>query len=154
MFAVLGSVEGQSVLDLYAGSGALGIEALSRGAERAVFVENDRRALVCIRQNIERLGIAERAIVVPVGAEAAAPVLAPKAPFDLVLCDPPWAALERAARAVSALVPLLREGARVLIEHPAGEVPSVPGLVVVDVRHWGDTGATFLERVADPVAGK
>lgn len=152
MFAILGSVDGERVLDLYAGSGALGIEALSRGAAQAVFVENDRRALACIRRNVERLGLGDRAGVLGVGAEAAASVLASKGPFDLVLCDPPWSALDRATRALSTLLPLFAEGARVVIEHPAGAAPSIPGLLAVDVRRWGDTGATFLERHADPLA--
>jgi len=81
-----------TVLDLFAGSGALGIEALSRGAAHATFVESDRAALATLRANIERCGLADRATVVAGSAErfldrrAAA-----ERPFDLTLLDPPYA---------------------------------------------------------------
>jgi len=93
LFSTLGPhVAGSRVLDLYAGSGALGIEALSRGAEAATFVERDRRAASAIRANLEATGLAGQALVVEAPVErflASAPPDA--APFDLVLADPPYA---------------------------------------------------------------
>lgn len=84
----LGSFEGLSVADLFAGSGALGLEALSRGAASATFVERDSAALAIIRRNAERLGANERARIIPGSALA----LPRAGPFDLILADPPYAA--------------------------------------------------------------
>jgi len=93
------------VLDLFAGSGALGIEALSRGATHAVFVESDRRALAVLWANLDDLGLRERATVVAGDARAylAGPV--PGA-FGLILADPPY------AQGVASLLPLLARGDR------------------------------------------
>jgi 16S rRNA (guanine966-N2)-methyltransferase len=92
LFSSLGpAVAGARVLDLYAGSGALGIEALSRGAEEAVLVERNRAALSTIRENLRRTRLAERAVVV--GVDVRAFVTRDDkngAPFDLVLIDPPY----------------------------------------------------------------
>lgn len=82
----LGSFEGLRVADLYAGSGALGIEALSRGAAHVTFVERDAAAVRAIRANLDKLGAAERGDV----RAASALHLPPAAPFDLVLADPPY----------------------------------------------------------------
>jgi 16S rRNA (guanine966-N2)-methyltransferase len=152
MFSILGDVSGANVLDLYAGSGALGIEALSRGAARAVFVESDRKALACLRDNVERLELAPRARVVGARAEAATSAIGTSGGFTLVLCDPPWAALDRAVALLSRLRSLFASGARVVLEHPARLSPEVPGLAAYDTRRWGDTGATFFECSADPAA--
>ena len=83
----LGSFEGLRVADLYAGSGALGLEALSRGAAHATFVEKDPGALAAIRANLASLKAADRADVLP----SSAAKLVPAQPFDLVFADPPYA---------------------------------------------------------------
>lgn len=83
----LGSFEDLRVADLYAGSGALGLEALSRGAAFACFVEQDPRAIAAIRANVEALGAVERSRVLARSAEA----LPPEQPFDLIFADPPYA---------------------------------------------------------------
>jgi 16S rRNA (guanine966-N2)-methyltransferase len=83
----IGSFEGLRVADLYAGSGAVGLEALSRGAAHATFVENERGALAAIRANIAALRAADRVDVRPLSAAR----LAPSQPFDLVFADPPYA---------------------------------------------------------------
>ena len=85
----LGAVEGATVIDLFAGSGALGIEALSRGAAHCTFVEPERAALTAIRANLATAGVAGRATVEPRTAEAY--LAANPAPVDLALCDPPYA---------------------------------------------------------------
>lgn len=94
LFSSLGPrVEGARVLDLYSGTGAMGIEALSRGAERAVLVERNRLALRTIRENLERTRLADRAHVRP--GEVPGMLMGDDksgAPFDLVLADPPYAA--------------------------------------------------------------
>lgn len=85
----LGSFEELAVADLFAGTGALGLEALSRGAAHCTFVEKDRAALAILGRNIERLGAGERADVRAVAVEH---MPAPARPFDLVLMDPPYGA--------------------------------------------------------------
>jgi 16S rRNA (guanine966-N2)-methyltransferase len=83
----LGSFEQLRVADLFAGSGALGLEALSRGAALATFVENDAKAIAVLRRNADKLGAADRVQVLPGSALA----LPRSEPFDLVLADPPYA---------------------------------------------------------------
>ena len=96
----LGSFDELAVADLFAGTGALGLEALSRGAAHCTFVEKDRMALASLRRNIDRLGAAERA---DLRAQAVEHVPPPPRPFDLILMDPPYGAglaqpgLDRAA---------------------------------------------------------
>jgi 16S rRNA (guanine(966)-N(2))-methyltransferase RsmD len=89
----LGVVEGARVLDLFAGTGALGIEALSRGAQTGTFVDSDRRSVSLVRDNLAATGLAERAVVVQADALQwlqSSPVRPPSAPFDLALLDPPY----------------------------------------------------------------
>jgi len=151
LFDILGpSVAGARVLDLFAGTGAVGIEALSRGAARAVFVEKNRDALRALRANLAalRLGRAE-ARVVAGDALAALPVLATsEAPFDLVFVDPPYAG-ELAERALVALAgsPLIVPGSRVVVQHSARASLTPPaGLTAArPPRRFGDTALTFLE---------
>jgi len=149
LFGSLGALEGPRVLDLFAGTGALGIEALSRGAASAVFVEHARDALDCLRSNLTALALGEpEARVVRADARAALRRLAGEgARFDLVLLDPPYAA-GLLASVLQGLVELglLAPGARVVVEsahrHP---VPEVPGLSPIAARRYGDTTLTQLE---------
>ncbi len=146
-FARLGDLEGAAVLDLYAGSGALGVEAVSRGAAAVVFVERAPRCLSVLRANIESLGLGPVARVVRGDAPRAIQRLGRSGQrFDLVLLDPPYASNE-AGRALEALVAsgILARGARVVVEsgrrHP---VPEVAGLVPLDERRYGETVITRL----------
>lgn len=161
LFSILSDVSGARVLDLYAGSGALGIEALSRGAAHAVFVEAARPALGCLRDNLESLGLAkEHSQIVPLRVAAAHAQLRLRAPFDLVLCDPPWKDVPLALAELTALAEagLFAEGARVVLEHSAKAPPAAPAnpgtgagaLFVVDQRRWGDTGVTLFGLPGDP----
>ncbi len=88
MLMSLGGVEGLVVADLWAGSGSFGIEALSRGAERAIFVERGREALACLGRNLAALEFEDRAAVVPGPVLTVLPTLAP---VDIAFCDPPYA---------------------------------------------------------------
>jgi 16S rRNA (guanine966-N2)-methyltransferase len=150
LFAVLGDVAGVNVLDLYAGSGALAIEALSRGAARAVCVETARPAIMVIRDNVTSLGLEKRLTLVTRRVEECAPLLVAHAPFELVLVDPPYADVPSGALA-RALGPLLANrsellgpDALVVLEHAARDpAPVLPGLVHEDDRRWGDTAAAF-----------
>jgi 16S rRNA (guanine966-N2)-methyltransferase len=86
-----GAVEDAVAVDLFAGSGALGVEALSRGASHVTFVDEDRAALQAIRRNVETCGVGDRATVVAARAERWLDGLAPGTRFDLAFCDPPYA---------------------------------------------------------------
>ena len=90
VFAIIGPVDGDRVLDLFAGSGALGIEALSRGAAHATFVDAGKPALLAIRDNLRELGLESRATVIPGDAVATAARHAPSTPWRLVFVDPPY----------------------------------------------------------------
>lgn len=150
LFSILGDVTGLRVLDLYAGSGALGIEALSRGAAFALFVEAGRPAVISLRENLSKLDLGAVSKLLPLRAEAAP--LAAAGPFDLVLCDPPW---RDAQAALDLLDQLARQGvfapdARVVLEHAAKDtLAAPPALEVRDERRWGDTAITFF-RLAGP----
>jgi len=85
-----GALAGARVVDLFAGSGALGIEALSRGAAHVVFVERDRRALACLRSNLRALGLERRATTMCADVWRALPLLAGERPPDVILADPPY----------------------------------------------------------------
>lgn len=145
LFSALGPVEGASVLDLYAGTGALGIEALSRGAGRAVFVESERLALAALRQNLVSLGLEDRARVLAAAVERVAAQVAALAPFDLVFADPPYARLPEAAARLEVLASggVLAPGARLVLEHAARDAPpAIRGLEARRQRTYGDTAIT------------
>ncbi len=150
LFARL-ALEGARVLDLYAGSGALGIEALSRGAASAVFVERAPRSLAALRENLAALDLEERSQVRTGDAARAVRRLAAEgARFDLALLDPPYASGE-AARALEALrdTGLLAPGATVVIEGSRRHsLPRVRGFRLRDQRRYGDTLVTRLERAS------
>ncbi len=143
VFTVLGQFfEGGAVLDLYAGTGAMALEALSRGCERAVCVEQDRKAAEALRHNAERCGFAERVEIRREAVEAALPRL-PRHAFALAFVDPPYATGPEAA--LSALAPLLAAGAAVVAEHDARRPPPerVAGLALADRRSYGSTGISI-----------
>jgi 16S rRNA (guanine966-N2)-methyltransferase len=137
------------VLDLYAGTGALAIEALSRSAARAVLVENDRAALEMLRRNLSVTGTANAASVVAGDAAAFVGGAPPEdAPFDLVFCDPPYDFESPALDEV--LAPFATrewtsEEAIVVVERPVGVAsPNVEGLPIAWERKFGDTLVFFL----------
>jgi 16S rRNA (guanine966-N2)-methyltransferase len=153
----LGSLDGKHVLDLYAGSGAVGLEALSRGASHVLLVESDARAAAVIKANIAAVGIAgatvvtdraERLLARPPGAPRAAPEGAPRAAqgrYDLVFADPPYAVT---AAAVTRALALLADGwladqALVVVERAtrSGPLDWPPGYMQGKSRRYGE--ATF-----------
>jgi pantetheine-phosphate adenylyltransferase len=156
LFARLGDCDGARVLDLYAGSGSLGIEALSRGAARAVFVERSAPAISTLHANLAALDLAPRARVVRGDAPRALERLAREGErFDLVLVDPPYASGE-AARALAALsgAGILAPGATLVVEGSRrDELAAPPGLVVLDERRYGDTKITRFAEAAGPAGG-
>lgn len=141
LFAMLGDVEGARVLDLFAGTGALGIEALSRGAGRAVFVEPDRSAIEAIETNIAALGLdGEQAQVRREHAdEALERARKRKETYDLILIDPPYGqALQLGPRLSAALAGVLASRARVVTESDR-RMPLRLGLAVEKQRRYADT---------------
>lgn len=147
LFSVLASVEGARVLDLYAGTGALGIEALSRGAASAVFVESARPAIAALRDNLTSLGLQTKARVITEPVARAIPRLAQDAAstFDLVFADPPYDDVDEALAALEALVPVLDPAARLILEHSSRRPPRVTSaLTLVRTRTYGDSALAFL----------
>jgi 16S rRNA (guanine966-N2)-methyltransferase len=135
----LGSFEDLRVADLFAGSGALGFEALSRGAASATFVENDQTALAAIRRNAEKLG-ADVKIV-----SGSALALPRSEPFDLVFADPPYAAGSGTAVARSVFkAGWLAPGGWISIETSREDDVGAPGLELDVVRNVGRARLTLL----------
>ncbi len=134
-----GLVEDAVVVDLYAGSGALGIEALSRGAARCTFVERDRAALKALRDNIAALKIADRCTVVTSDVLAWVPAARG---FDIALVDPPYA-----FDAWPALLGLLH--AHYAVCESGREVVAPPGWQTWRSKKYGRTWSTVLEREGD-----
>jgi 16S rRNA (guanine966-N2)-methyltransferase len=135
LFSILGDVSGARVLDLYAGSGALGIEALSRGAESAVFVERDPRAATAIRRNLDALGVEQDVIRQDVLRFLARG----EGTFDLVFCDPPYDSGPRLAGPLSERLPaVLSRDARIVTESDR-RTPLELSLPLVTERAYGDT---------------
>ncbi len=132
---------GARVLDLFAGTGALGLEALSRGAAQATFVDSGRPALALLRANIERLGAADRAAVIARDAARLGPCAAP---FDLVFLDPPYGR-SMGERAITAALSggWLAAGALVAWEE-SGPIAPPLGLTLLDARRYGGTMISLL----------
>ena len=153
VFNILGaSVQGTCVLDLYAGSGSLGIEALSRGARRAVFVEQAPQAASVLHANLQSLSIDDPAVaqIVRRSIEPSIPTLRSVGPFDLCLVDPPFAAVRdgSALRAVELVVSagVFAQGATLVLEIPSDQPdPALCGLDLVDVRGYGDTRVVYYQ---------
>jgi 16S rRNA (guanine966-N2)-methyltransferase len=136
----LGSFEDLRVADLFAGTGALGLEALSRGAGHCTFIDNDRAAVAALRHNVDRFSAAERADIRAQAVEYAPP---PVRPCDLVLIDPPYATgLAAMALARIANPGWLAPGAWVSVETD-GERPALPASLTIEAeRRFGK--ATIL----------
>jgi len=137
LFSILGPVDALTVLDLYAGSGALGIEALSRGAAAAVFVESDGTAADVIDENLTALGADNGEVV-------RRDVLgwlrsAEEHAFDLVFCDPPYDAAARIAQSLTELLPRVTAPQALIVTESSKRNPLVIDLPLIDERTYGDT---------------
>jgi 16S rRNA (guanine966-N2)-methyltransferase len=143
---------GARVLDLYAGSGGLGLEALSRGAAVVTFVERAQPAVTALRRNIETVGLPGATVVVGDVAKALRGEVE-GGPFDLVLADPPYRMPEAELAAVlKALAGHLTDGAAVVIERAArdGSPPWPADLLPGSPRRYGDTALHRADRVPPP----
>ncbi len=140
----LGSFEGLHVADLFAGTGALGLEALSRGAAHCTFVDNDRNAVASIQRNIAAFGAGERADIRAQGVEHAPP---PPRPFDVVFMDPPYAAgLAEMTLGRICNSGWIAPGGLVSLETDRDRPPAPQGFVIEAERRFGKASILLLRR--------
>lgn len=148
LFSMLGDIEGDSVLDLFAGTGALGIEALSRGAAEVIFVERDRHALQALRGNLAALGLSQQVrpqaqVRVKDALKALDDAISGGEKFDLIFLDPPYAhAGDLGPRLALQLPKVLSQGGLTVVESDRRE-PLQIGLPVRRQRLYGDTSITI-----------
>jgi 16S rRNA (guanine966-N2)-methyltransferase len=145
LFSILGSLEGQRVLDLFAGSGALAIEALSRGAASAVLVENDRDALAAIRANLAPLGDAAADVV---RADALTWLRQGRGPYDLVFLDPPYSSARKLAEPLSQALPAVLSPNALIVSESDKRDPLTLAFPLEDERTYANTRIA-IHRAAD-----
>ena len=131
------AIVGAKVLDLFAGTGALGIEALSRGAEHCTFIERDRDALVSLQENIKTLNLTDRSTVVRADAISG---LARYTKIDLVLADPPYDFVKWQQLLDQLSVPLV-------VAESGREITGISGWESTRAKRYGRTHVTYLRRV-------
>jgi 16S rRNA (guanine966-N2)-methyltransferase len=139
LFSILGPVEGYRVLDLYAGSGALGIEALSRGAEHATFVEQHSRTADILRFNLAALDAVEDSEVVVWDTLLWLQSVAGTASFDLALIDPPYSSAPHLGNPLSELLPRVLAPNATIVTESDHRTPLELDLALWDERVYGDT---------------
>lgn len=141
---------GLRIIDLFAGTGALGIEALSRGASFALFVDDSVEGRGLIRANVEALGLNGRTQIFRRDAARLGSVGTMK-PFDLAFADPPYRkGLGEGAAAALATGGWLKAGALLVLEEARGHAPgALPGFALLDRREFGDSVLGFFERIGD-----
>jgi 16S rRNA (guanine966-N2)-methyltransferase len=138
LFSILGPVDGLCVLDLYAGSGALGIEALSRGAASATFVESARAPLAAIRANLDAID-EEAEVVASDAIKWLRDAGKRETRFDLVFCDPPYDAAPRVVQPLADLLPRVTAPQALIVIESSKRNPLVLDLPLRDERTYGDT---------------
>jgi 16S rRNA (guanine966-N2)-methyltransferase len=139
-FNLIGPVDGATVLDLYAGSGALGIEAISRGAERAVFVDSSRDACRTIGANLDKLGISATVIC----HDALRSLANDRGPYDLILADPPYT-FDAYATLAAPFARMLAPDGLVVLQTPEAVEPALEGLEIRTSRKYGSARLTLFE---------
>ena len=146
-FNLIGPLDGAHVLDVFAGSGAMGIEALSRGATRAVFVERDEHACRTILANLEKLKLTGALVVRKDARHALEEEAAAGRRYDLVLVDPPYETFPVHEALLDSLLPrLLADGGLAVVETGERTVPRLPSLAERTSRRYGAARLTLLER--------
>jgi len=137
-------VRDKNVLDAFAGTGAVGLEALSRGADQVTFVEKDRIAQKVLAKNIQTLGVETRTVIVYTTINNWLEN-SEHQEYDLIFADPPYNDTQFST--VSKLFGLLKRGGLMVLSHPGrGEIPTKTGVVVVDNRSYGNAYLTFYRR--------
>jgi 16S rRNA (guanine(966)-N(2))-methyltransferase RsmD len=145
-YNLIGPVDDTAVLDLFAGSGAMGLEALSRGARRCVFVESDRAACAVIKANLEKLRLTGALVLQKDAFQALREERGAGRTYDLVLVDPPYGAWpELEPRLAEALPPTLGPDGMIVVETSARVEPELP-LTVVTSRRYGSARITLFTR--------
>ena len=142
-----GEIAGSRVLDLFAGSGALSFEALSRGAETACLVDHDRKAIAVEKKNAQTLGYQDRIQIIQADwRKALKDIENARLNFDLVFLDPPYAMLDL-KDVFSGLKTVLVREALIILEHEAGKKPEAgEGFECIRERSWGFCGVSFFRR--------
>lgn len=140
-------MENASVLDLFAGTGALGIEALSRGASYAVFIDHNKYAYRLIKENLAKTGVKEKTEVYCTDFDLALKKLNGKK-FDFIFCDPPYdAGLEKRILDLILKYDILSEEGIIFIEHSSKKyLPNLANSFIIDTRDCGTTAISFLQR--------
>jgi 16S rRNA (guanine966-N2)-methyltransferase len=145
-FNLIGPVEGASVLDLFAGSGALGLEALSRGAATVVFVESDREACRTIDRNLDKLGLTGATVLRRDALQAVAAEASAGRRYDLVLVDPPYSMFSSLQNSLSRHLPaVVAPDGLAVVETGAKEEPALASLALRTSRRYGAARITLFE---------
>jgi len=141
LFNVLGDIEGLTVLDAFAGSGAIGFEAISRGAASVVAIDNDRTAQKVIAANIQALGLHERVKLIKAGTNAWLETN-PESRFDIIVCDPPYNDLQLTV--LQRLAGRLTDAGVLVLSWPGGKAaPELHGLRQLERKNYGDIALVF-----------
>jgi 16S rRNA (guanine966-N2)-methyltransferase len=149
-FNLIGPVEGATVLDLFAGSGAYGLEALSRGAASAVFAESDPAACTAIRQNLEKLGLTGATVLCRDAIQVLVEEVGAGRRYDLVLADPPYRMFASVQTGLATYLPhVLAEEGLAVVETHAKEEPELP-LALRTSRRYGPARLTLFEPPRPP----
>jgi 16S rRNA (guanine966-N2)-methyltransferase len=144
-FNLIGPVDDATVLDLFAGSGAYGLEALSRGASTAVFAESDPAACASIRQNLEKLRLTGATVLCRDAIQVLSEEAGAGRRYDLVLVDPPYRMFSSVQTGLATyLPPVLAEDGLAVVETHAKEAPELP-LAVRTSRRYGSARLTLFE---------
>lgn len=143
IFSILGQkTQESSILDLYAGSGSLGIEALSRGAKRAIFVDENRESISILKQNLDKIGFSKNSSIKKINVVNF--LKHNKEKFDLIFVDPPWVKID-----LNTLCPLsatLKINGIIVFLHPNNfKFQNLNSLKILDKRNYGDSGVTFFK---------
>jgi len=141
---VQNELAGAKVLDIFAGSGSLGIEAISRGASEVVFVERDLAANKILNENVKKLGLNDHSKIYKMGAKTFTDKN-PGESFDIIFADPPYNDMQLST--VSELGGILKPNGLMVLSYPGrGEIPTVYGVVVVDNRNYGTAALAFYRK--------
>lgn len=149
IFNILYDVEGLRVLDLFAGSGSIGIEALSRGAAEAVFVEEWSKAVAAIKRNLKHCKLEAQSRIISTSVEKSLGILTKEGrPFGLIFVDPPYGKdMVNPTLKKLASSPMVDVQSCVIVEHhPKEPIEEIPGLTLTDTRKYGQTLVSFLKR--------
>jgi 16S rRNA (guanine966-N2)-methyltransferase len=143
-------IEGARVFDVFAGTGSMGLESLSRGASHATFIESGRSAVRLLRQNIDALGFAQCSTIVPVDAFKWRPSRETGAGANLIFLDPPYRFLKEQQPALQALAGTLANQLApdgiIIFRHDTADVLSFPSLQPIDRREYGSMTIEFLSK--------